>query len=60
MGVIEEEEEEGKEGEESLFEEIVAEIFPTLGKATDIQIQETQWSKLLNLKRFIPHKLLLI
>lgn len=34
--------EEGKKGAESLFEEIVAEIFPNLGKKMDIQIQEIQ------------------
>ena len=31
-----------KKGAENLFEEIIAENFPNLGKETDIQIQEAQ------------------
>ena len=36
------EEEEGDKGTENLFEEIIAENFPNLGKKTDIQVQEAQ------------------
>ena len=39
IGVLEEEREKGAEG---LFEQIIAENFPNLGKETDIQIQEAQ------------------
>ena len=35
-------EEERERGEENLFEEIIAENFPNLGKETDIEIQEAQ------------------
>ena len=40
IGVPEEEEKE--KGSEKLFEEIVAENFPSLGKETDFQVQEVQ------------------
>ena len=33
--------EEREKGAENLFEEIIAENFPNLGKETDIQVQET-------------------
>ena len=40
IGVPEEEEQE--KGAEGLFEPIIAENFPNLGKETDIQVQEAQ------------------
>ena len=33
---------EGEKGEEGLFEQIIAENFPNLGKEADIQVQEAQ------------------
>ena len=48
-------EEERAKGAENLFEEIVAEILPNLGKETDIQIHETQrTSNKINPRRSIP------
>ena len=35
-------EEEREKGVESIFEDIIAENFPNLGKETDIQVQEVQ------------------
>ena len=43
VGVSEREERE--KGTENLFEEIIAENFPNLGKETDIQVQEAQSPK---------------
>ena len=52
IGVSEEEKERGAEG---LFEEIVTENFPNLGKETDIQIQEEKRSPIkINESRPMP------
>ena len=42
MGVPEEEEEEEKKGTEKIFEEIIVENFPNMGKETVNQVQEAQ------------------
>ena len=34
-----------EKGEENIFEEIIAENFPNMGKETDIQVQESQSPK---------------
>ena len=42
MGVPEEEEEEEKKGTEKIFEEIILENYPNMGKEIITQVQETQ------------------
>jgi len=49
------EEEEREKGPQNLFEEIIGESFPNLGKETDIQIQEAQRTpNKINKSRYTP------
>ena len=43
---------ERKRGAENIFEDIIAENFPNLGKETDIQVQEGQSTKQINPQMF--------
>ena len=52
------EEEEGEKGEDNLFEEIIAENFPYLGKETDIQMEKAQRTpNIINKSRYIIIKM---
>ena len=55
MGLIKRREGEREEGGENLFEEIIAENVPNMGKETDVQLQEAQRvSTKINPKRSTP------
>ena len=53
------EDEEREKGAESLYEQIIAENFPNLGKVTDIKIQEAQRTSIrVNQKRPSPRHII--
>ena len=59
MHIIRVPEEERKKGTEGLFEQIIAENFPNLGKETDIQVQEAKRTPFkINKNRSIPRHII--